>query len=102
MSEYNLDLQYNDITYGENEVNFKILNLVHLPIVISQCNFIAVAFIDCQFNSCNFTSSNINHVAKNGLFNKCKMTEVNFAMCDKFILKFILKSVFWISPNFIR
>jgi hypothetical protein len=24
MSEYNLDLQYNDITYGENEVNFKI------------------------------------------------------------------------------
>jgi hypothetical protein len=34
---------------------------------------------------------------KNGLFNKCKMTEVNFAMCDKFILKFILKSVFWIS-----
>jgi hypothetical protein len=34
MSEYNLDLQYNDITYGENEVNFN-LNLVHLPIVIS-------------------------------------------------------------------
>jgi hypothetical protein len=35
MSEYNLDLQYNDITYGENEISFQGLNLVHLPIVIS-------------------------------------------------------------------
>jgi hypothetical protein len=44
MSEYNLDLQYNDITYGENEVNFKNLNLVHLPIVISPN-----AILSCSF-----------------------------------------------------
>jgi hypothetical protein len=60
MSEYNLDLQYNDDTYGENEVNFKNLNLV--PIVISPNAILSQYFIDCQFNSCNFTSSNINHV----------------------------------------
>jgi hypothetical protein len=48
MSEYNLDLQYN-ITYGENEVNFKNLNLVHLPIVISPNAILSqLAFIDCH------------------------------------------------------
>jgi uncharacterized protein YjbI with pentapeptide repeats len=89
MSEYNLDLQYNDITYGENEVNFKEFeSCTFTNCDFSQCNFIAVAFIDCQFNSCNFTSSNINHVAlRTVFFNKCKMTEVNFAMCDKFIFE---------------
>jgi hypothetical protein len=35
MSEYNLDLQYNDTTYGEKWSQFQDLNLVHLPIVIS-------------------------------------------------------------------
>jgi hypothetical protein len=34
MSEYNPDLQYNDITLRWNEVNSRIW-IVHLPIVIS-------------------------------------------------------------------
>jgi uncharacterized protein YjbI with pentapeptide repeats len=49
MSEYNLDLQYNDITYGENEVNFKEFeSCTFTNCDFSQCNFIAVAFIDCH------------------------------------------------------
>jgi uncharacterized protein YjbI with pentapeptide repeats len=89
MSEYNLDLQYNDITYGENEVNFKEFeSCTFTNCDFSQCNFIAVTFIDCHFNSCDFTSSKINHVAlRTVFFNKCKMTEVNFAMCDKLIFE---------------
>jgi hypothetical protein len=63
MSEYNLDLQYNDITYGENEISFQgflyIYQLWFLPM-----QFYRSSFFDCQFNSCNF-SSNIN--PKNGL-----------------------------------
>jgi hypothetical protein len=34
MSEYNLDLQYNDITHSENRSPFKEFES-HLPIVIS-------------------------------------------------------------------
>lgn len=89
MSEYNLDLQYNDITYGENEVNFKEFeSCTFTNCDFSQCNFIAVTFIDCNFNNCNFTSSKINHVAlRTVFFNTCKMTDVNFSMCDKLIFE---------------
>jgi uncharacterized protein YjbI with pentapeptide repeats len=89
MSEYNLDLQYNDITYREEEVNFKEFeSCTFTNCDFSQCNFIAVTFIDCHFNSCNFTSSKINHVAlRTVFFTKCKMTDVNFAMCDKLIFE---------------
>jgi hypothetical protein len=68
MSEYNLDLQYNDITYGENEVNFKEFLLYIYQLWFLPMQFYRSSFIDCQFNSCNFTSSNINHVALRTVF----------------------------------
>ena len=89
MSEYNFDLQYNDITYGEEEVNLKEFeSCTFTNCDFSQCNFIAVTFIDCHFNSCAFTSSKINHVAfRTVFFNNCRMSDINFAMCDKLIFE---------------
>lgn len=70
------------------------LNLARLPIVIFPNVILllsllsTVTFIDCHFNSCNFNSSKINHAAfRTVFFNTCKMTDVNFAMCDKFIFE---------------
>jgi uncharacterized protein YjbI with pentapeptide repeats len=89
MPEYNLDLQYNDITYGEEEVNFKEFeSCIFNRCDFSLCSFIAVTFIDCTFNNCNFNNSKINHVAlRTVFFNSCKIKEVNFAMCDKLIFE---------------
>lgn len=89
MSEYNLDLQYNNITYLEDGINFKEFeSCIFTNCDFSQCSFTAVTFIDCHFNSCNFTSTKINHVAlRTVFFNKCTMKDVNFAMCDKLIFE---------------
>lgn len=93
MPEYNLDLQYNDITYGVEDVNFKEFeSCTFTNCDFSQCNFIAVTFIDCSFNNCNFNTSKINHVAlRTVYFNNCKVKEVNFAMCDKLIFEIHFK-----------
>jgi hypothetical protein len=75
MSEYNLDLQYNDITLRWNEVNSRIW-IVHLPIVISR-NFIAVTLSTAISIIVISISSKINHVAlRTVFFNKCKMIDV--------------------------
>ncbi|WP_413997978.1 pentapeptide repeat-containing protein [Flavobacterium sp. W1B] len=93
MPDYNLDLQYNDITYGIEEVNFKEYeSCVFNNCDFSQCNFIAVTFIDCSFNNCNFNNSKINHVALRTVsFNNCKIKDVNFSMCDKLIFEIHFK-----------
>ena len=87
MTDYFLDIEYNNLTYGEEEVNFKEFECCtfnHCD--FSQCVFLAVTFIDCVFNDCNFNAAKINYVAlRTVTFNRCEMKEVNFAMCDKLI-----------------
>ena len=89
MSQYFLDIEYNDLTYGEPEVNLKEFECCTFNgCDFSQCNFIGVVFIDCIFNDCLFSGARINHVAlRSVFFNRCKMEEVNFAMCDKLIFE---------------
>ena len=93
MPEYSLDKQYNDITYREEEVNFKEFeSCIFTNCDFSQCNFIAVTFIDYTFNDCNFNNSKINHVALRTVhFNGCKIKDVNFSMCDKLIFEIHFK-----------
>jgi uncharacterized protein YjbI with pentapeptide repeats len=89
MSQYFLDIEYNHLVYDEQEVNlkeFECCTFNHCD--FSQCNFIGVIFIDCTFNDCLFSGSKINHVAlRSVFFYRCKMEEVNFAMCDKLIFE---------------
>ena len=89
MPDYFLDIEYNNLVYDEQEVNlkeFECCTFNHCD--FSQCNFIGVVFIDCTFNDCLFSGAKINHVAlRSVFFNRCKMEEVNFAMCDKLIFE---------------
>ncbi|HSN47809.1 MAG TPA: pentapeptide repeat-containing protein, partial [Flavobacterium sp.] len=85
MPDYILDTEYNDITNGEQEVNLKEFECCTFTRCdFSLFNFIGVIFIDCNFNDCLFSGAKINHVAlRSVLFNRCKMVDVNFSMCDK-------------------
>jgi len=89
MPDYFLDLELNNITYGERELNLKEFECcIFNHCDFSQCNFIGVVFIDCTFNDCILSGAKINHVAlRTVLFNRCKIEEVNFAMCDKLIFE---------------
>lgn len=89
MPAYHLDLQYNNITYGVEDVNFKEFeSCIFNRCDFSQCNFMDVTFLDCTFNNCNFNTSKINHVAlRTVFFNHCQIRDVNFAMCDKLIFE---------------
>jgi len=89
MPDYFLDFEYNTITYGETDVNFKEFEACTFnDCDFSECVFLSVTFIDCIFNDCNFNSAKINYVAlRTVAFNRCQMTEVNFAMCDKLIFE---------------
>lgn len=89
MPEYFLDIEYNTIIYSEKEVNFKEFECCTFNNCdFSQCTFLAVTFIDCIFNDCIFTGTKINYVAlRTVYFNRCKIQEVNFAMCDKLIFE---------------
>jgi uncharacterized protein YjbI with pentapeptide repeats len=89
MPEYFLDIEYNNITYGEQEVNLKEFECCTFNNCdFSECLFVAVTFIDCTFNDCLFSGAKINYVAfRTVFFNHCKMEDVNFAMCDKLIFE---------------
>jgi uncharacterized protein YjbI with pentapeptide repeats len=92
MAEYFLDIEYKSITYGEEEVNFKEFECC----TFTKCNFSNVhlwrLLIDCTFNDCTFSNAKINYVAfRTVTFNKCEIKDVNFAMCDKLILKLRLR-----------
>ena len=93
MPEYFLDIEYNNSTYNEEEVNFKEFECCTFTNCnFSNCNFIAVTFIDCVFNDCIFSGAKINYVAfRTVFFNRCKIEEVNFAMCDKLIFEIHFK-----------
>lgn len=89
MPDYFLDIEYNNLTYGERDVNLKEFECCTFNTCdFSQCNFIGVVFIDCTFNDCIFSGAKINHVAlRSVFFNRCKIEDVNFAMCDKLIFE---------------
>ena len=89
MPEYFLDIEYRNLTYNSEEINFKEYECCTFTNCnFSSCNFIAVTFIDCIFNDCIFTGAQINHVAlRTVFFNHCEIREVNFAMCDKLIFE---------------
>lgn len=87
MTDYFLEKEYHQITFLEEEVNFKEFEqCVFTQCHFSQCVFVAVTFIDCVFNDCIFDNAKINYVAfRTATFNRCQIKDVNFAMCDKLI-----------------
>lgn len=93
MPDYFLDIEYNNLTFGEKEVNLREFECCTFnKCDFSKCNFIGVVFIDCTFNDCNFSEAKINHVALRGVFfNRCKIENVNFAMCNKLIFEIHFK-----------
>lgn len=93
MTNYFVDAKYNDVTYSEKELNLKEFECCTFNNCnFSQCIFLSVAFIDCTFNDCIFSGAKINYVAfRTVYFNRCKIEEVNFAMCDKLIFEIHFK-----------
>jgi uncharacterized protein YjbI with pentapeptide repeats len=89
MPEYFLDVEYNNHTYGVDEINFKEFECCTFNhCTFSACNFMDVTFIDCVFNDCIFNEARINHVAlRTVTFNRCEIKDVNFAMCNKLIFE---------------
>src|SRR5690606_35715539 len=58
----------------------------------TQCDYLAVAFIDCIFINCNFTEARINYVSlRDVVFTGCNFTGVDFAMVDTLLFKFEFK-----------
>lgn len=89
MTDYLLDIEYDGITFSDQEVNFKEFeNCTFTHCNFSQCAFMAVTFIDCTFNDCIFNNTKVNHVAfRTVFFNLCQIKDVNFAMVDKLIFE---------------
>ena len=89
MPEYFLDIEYNNIIYSEEEVNFKEFECCTFTNCnFSNCVFVAVTFIDCTFTDCVFSDAKINYVAfRTVTFNRCTIKDVNFSMCDKLIFE---------------
>ena len=87
MQEYFVDIEHNNQIFDESFFKLKEFeNCTFKDCNFSECLFIAITFIDCNFNNCTFDHTKIGNVAfRNVVFNNCKMREVNFAMCDKFI-----------------
>ena len=93
MSDYFLDIEQNGITFGENEISYKEFeNCTFTNCDFTNCVFMASTFIDCNFNNCNFNAAKINHTClRTVFFNKCKISDVNFAMIDKLIFEIHFK-----------
>jgi uncharacterized protein YjbI with pentapeptide repeats len=93
MSDYFLDIEHNGITFSENEISYKEFeNCNFTNCDFTNCVFMASTFIDCNFNNCNFNAAKINHTClRTVFFNKCKISDVNFAMIDKFIFEIHFK-----------
>ena len=89
MTQYQLDLTFTRICYEATDLNLKEFECCTFnDCDFSECNFMGVVFIDCTFNDCIFSGAKINHVALRTVhFNRCKIEDVNFAMCDKLIFE---------------
>lgn len=94
MPKYELEQTYTKITYTMESIDhtdFEGCVFEHCD--FTEATFVGVTFIDCTFNNCNFNSAKINYVAfRTVYFNKCKIKDVNFAMCDKLIFEIHFKN----------
>ncbi|WP_417351599.1 pentapeptide repeat-containing protein [Flavobacterium alkalisoli] len=92
-SNYILDLQVNDKTFGTDEIMYKDFErCTFTNCDFTECNYLGVAFIDCEFVNCNFTEARINYVSlRDVMFIGCNFTGVNFAMVDSLLFKFEFK-----------
>lgn len=93
MPKYELDKIFTHITYTQDILDYTDFErCIFNHCTFSEATFIGVTFIDCTFNNCNFNNAKINYVAFRTVhFNKCKIKEVNFAMCDKLIFEIHFK-----------
>lgn len=93
MPKYELDKTYTHQIYSQgilDHTDFE--GCVFNHCTFTDGTFVGVTFIDCTFNNCNFNNAKINYVAfRTVSFNKCKIKEVNFAMCDKLIFEIHFK-----------
>lgn len=89
MAEYLFETEFNDVLYKRDGMNYREFEgCVFNRCDFSNCTFLAVTFIDCIFNDCIFSEAKINYVAfRTATFNRCKIENVNFAMCDKLIFE---------------
>ena len=89
MPKYELEQTFTHLTYTKDildHTDFEGCVFNHCD--FTEATFVGVTFIDCTFNNCNFNNAKINYVAfRTANFNKCKIREVNFAMCDKLIFE---------------
>lgn len=96
MPKYELEKTFSNLAYTKDSIDhtdFEGCLFEHCD--FSACTFVGVTFIDCTFSNCNFNSAKINYVAfRTAYFNKCKIKEVNFAMCDKLIFEIHFKDCF--------
>ena len=89
MTSYKFDMQLQNILFKNDELNFKEFeSCIFTNCIFSDCNFTSVAFMDCVFEYCTFDAAKINHVALRSVhFINCKIREVNFALCERFIFE---------------
>ena len=92
-TDYILNTEFKGIVYNENEISYKEYeNCAFIDCNFTNCIFLAASFIDCKFVNCNFNGAKINHTSlRTVYFNKCKISDVNFAMIDKFIFEIHFK-----------
>ncbi len=87
MSKYLEGLNIVNYTFSGNELSY----IEYESCTFTNCDFsgltfLAMAFIDCHFIKCKFNNTNVNHTAfRSAQFTRCIITDVNFAMCDKFL-----------------
>lgn len=89
MPKYELEKTFTHLTYTKDSLDHTDFEgCVFNHCTFSEATFVGVTFIDCTFNNCNFNNAKINYVAfRTAHFNKCKIKDVNFAMCDKLIFE---------------
>lgn len=94
MIDYVFDEDHFGINFGENDICYKEFEKCTFKNCdFTKCIFIASTFIDCNFDNCNLNSSKINHTClRTVFFNNCKISDVNFAMIDKFIFEIHFKN----------
>ena len=92
-SDYILNTEFKGVVYSENGISYKEYeNCIFIDCDFTQCIFLAASFIDCKFVNCNFNGAKINHTSlRTVYFNKCIISNVNFAMIDKFIFEIHFK-----------
>lgn len=87
MSNYIDGLDFVDRTFTNDDLKYiEYESCTFKNCTFERVTFVAMAFIDCHFIKCNLNQANVNHTAfRSALFSNCIITDVNFAMCDRFL-----------------